>query len=104
MFHSDPQVNWKEKNVTRKLSAKQFPGHNLDNLFHSRTVFVCFCFETGFPLCAALAVVENKLWTRLASNSQRPTYLCLLSAGIKGVRHHRETGFQYTKPLLHYSV
>jgi hypothetical protein len=43
--------------------------------------------ETGF-LCGALAVLELTLQTRLASNSQRFTCLCLSSAGIKGVCHH----------------
>jgi hypothetical protein len=49
-------------------------------------LFVFWFFETGF-LCVALAVLELTLWTRLASNSEI-AYLCLPSAGIKGVRHH----------------
>jgi hypothetical protein len=48
--------------------------------------FFFWFFETGF-LCVALAVLELTLWTRLASNSEI-AYLCLPSAGIKGVRHH----------------
>jgi hypothetical protein len=50
-------------------------------------------FLTGF-LCVALAVLELTLLTRLASNSE--IHLPLpLSAGIKGVHHHR-LAFQVT--------
>jgi hypothetical protein len=48
--------------------------------------FVLFCFV--FPQDIALAVLELTLSSRLASNSQRFTYLCLLVARIKGVLHH----------------
>ena len=44
-------------------------------------------FETGF-LCVALAILELTLQTRLASNSERLTCLCLPSPEIKGVHHH----------------
>jgi hypothetical protein len=47
-------------------------------------------FETGF-LCVALAVPELSLWTRLASNSQRSTYLCLPSAGVEVMCLHLPT-------------
>ena len=42
-----------------------------------------FFFETRF-LCVALAV----LYTRLAWNSHRSIYLCLMSTGIKGEPYH----------------
>lgn len=42
--------------------------------------FVFDFFETGL-VCIALAVLEFDLYTRLASKSQRSTYLCLPSAG-----------------------
>ncbi|XP_052589853.1 mitochondrial import inner membrane translocase subunit Tim23 isoform X2 [Peromyscus californicus insignis] len=40
-------------------------------------------------LCSFAPFLELALETRLASNSQRSAWLCLPSAGIKGVRHHR---------------
>lgn len=53
--------------------------------------FFCFCclwfFETIF-LCFTLAVLELAQYTRLSSNSQISTYLCLLSTGIKSLLHH----------------
>ena len=42
---------------------------------------------TGF-LCVALTVLKLAWWTRIASNSQRFTCLCLWNAGIKGVHLH----------------
>jgi hypothetical protein len=47
-----------------------------------------FCFFGTRLLCVALAVLELALQSRLASNSQRSSCLCLLSARIKGVHHH----------------
>lgn len=44
------------------------------------------CRPSGF-LRVALAVQELTLLTRLASNSQRPTCLCLSSSEIKGLGH-----------------
>jgi hypothetical protein len=52
-------------------------------------IIVCLfrSFETEF--CdVALDVLELTLKTRLTSNSQRSSCLCLLSAGIKGVHYH----------------
>ena len=45
-------------------------------------------FKTGF-LFVALAVMKLVTLSKLAFNSERSAYLCLPSAGIKGVRHHR---------------
>ena len=50
--------------------------------------FVLFCLRQGFSVTLE-PVLELALQTRLASNSQRSTCHCLLSARIKGVRHHR---------------
>ena len=58
-------------------------------------VFVCFFvfwfffwfFETGFPCVIVLAVLELALVDQ-ADSSQGFICLYLLSAGIKGVRHH----------------
>jgi hypothetical protein len=61
----------------------QLPG------LHSRfswLAFFLFFFETGF-LCIALAVLDSLCrpgWPR----TQKSAYLCLPSAGIKGVRQH----------------
>ena len=44
-------------------------------------------FETRF-LCVVLTILELALWTKLVSNSQRSTYLCLPSARIKGIYHY----------------
>lgn len=40
--------------------------------------------------CVALAVLDFVMQTRLTSNSQRSTFLCFTSAGIKGVYHHAQ--------------
>ena len=72
---------------------KYLIGTSTNNLifFHdqNRAFFFCLFFETGFPCVIVLAVLELALIDRLASYSQRFTWLCLLSAGIKGVHHHR---------------
>jgi hypothetical protein len=44
-------------------------------------------FETGF-LCVAQAVLEHTMWTRLTSNSQRSSCLCLPSAETVDLNHH----------------
>lgn len=54
--------------------------------------FICFWFLRQF-ISVALAVLEPALKTRLASNSQRSTCLCLLNAGIKGLCHHYLANF-----------
>ena len=60
-------------------------------------LFVCLFSKTGF-LCVALEpVLELALWTKLASNSHRSACLCLLSTGIKGVRHHSPDMGKYFK-------
>jgi hypothetical protein len=46
-----------------------------------------FFFETRF-LCVALAVLKLALYTRLAWNSHRSIYVCLMSTGIKGESYH----------------
>ena len=53
------------------------------------TLLICnsFVFETGF-LCVDLAVLERPLKTRLTSDLDLLTHF--LSAGIKGMRHHRQ--------------
>jgi hypothetical protein len=51
-------------------------------------LFVLLLFLETWFLYAALAVLKMALQTRLASNSQRSTCLCLPSAGIKGFHHH----------------
>ena len=56
---------------------------------------VCLFVETGF-LCTALAVLEIAPQTRLTSNSQRSTCLCLPSAGIKGLIFKDITLLEYT--------
>lgn len=45
--------------------------------------FGFFCFETG--VCVAPVALDLTMLPRLALNSQRPTCLCLLSTGIKGM-------------------
>lgn len=47
------------------------------------------CFETG-SFYIALAVLELKMKTRLASKSQRSSCLGLPNAGIKGMSHHAQ--------------
>ena len=57
-----------------------------------------FFFSGTRFLCVALVpVLEPTLWTRLALNSQRTICLCLPSAGIKGLYHHRQTPVSYLK-------
>ena len=63
------------------------------------TVFACVfilfaCIEMG-SYYVALAVLELTLYTRLATNSQRSTCLCLPSAGIKAVCHHSDSTFKW---------
>ena len=56
---------------------------------HQRFLF-CFCFlsfKTGFLYETVLAVLELAFQTRLTSNTQRSTCLCLSSAGINGMCH-----------------
>lgn len=48
---------------------------------------VVVCFETA-SLSIAPAVLELAMLTRLASNLQRPSWLCLLYASIKGAPLH----------------
>lgn len=50
-------------------------------------VVVVIVFETGSHY-VVLAVLELVVKTRLTSNSQIYTHLCLLSDEIKGVKHH----------------
>jgi len=47
----------------------------------------CFfvCFETGALYYVALSVLELAIQTKLASNSQKSTCLCVPSVGIKGI-------------------
>ena len=51
-------------------------------------LFLVYFLRQGFSV-ALECVLELTLQTRLASNSQRSACLCLPSAGIKGMRHHR---------------
>jgi hypothetical protein len=51
-------------------------------------IFVCLSFKTVYLCIIALAVLQLALQTRLVSNAQRSTCLCLLSARIKGVHHY----------------
>lgn len=53
---------------------------------HHHFGFVYFFFKAGF-FCEALAVQEFTLQTRLTSNSQRSSHLCLPNAGIKRTYH-----------------
>ena len=46
----------------------------------------CLVFQNRF-FCVALAVLELALQTRLSSNSQISSCLCLLSAGTQGLCH-----------------
>ena len=66
-----------------------------ESLFIPSSLYNCFFFslvfvflETEF-LYVALAVLEPTLQNRLAWNSEISALFCLLSAGIKGVCHHR---------------
>ena len=58
----------------------------------SSFLFLILFFKTRF-LSVQLWDLALALQTRLALNSQRSTCLCLLSARIKGVRHHRPGKF-----------
>jgi hypothetical protein len=51
-------------------------------------VFLFFFSETGF-LCITLALSWNSLCRPGWPRTQKSACLCLLSAGIKGVHHHR---------------
>ena len=52
-------------------------------------LFLFFCFSRqGFSV-VLVPVLELPLYTRLASNSQRSTCLCLPSVRIKSLHHHR---------------
>jgi hypothetical protein len=67
-------------------------------------VCVCVCmyvcvhifrfFETGF-LYIALAVLELNFVDQAGLELRNPACLCLPSAGIKGVRHHRPAIYVY---------
>lgn len=45
-----------------------------------------YTFKIGSLYYVGLAVLELTMQTKLASNSQRSTYLYLLGAGIKGMK------------------
>ena len=49
--------------------------------------FVLFCFQDRVYLHSP-GCTELTWYTRVTSNSQRDTCLCLPSAGIKGMHHH----------------
>jgi hypothetical protein len=51
-------------------------------------VCVCVVYLLRQGLSVTLAIVELTTLARLASNSERFTYPCLLNTEIKGVRHH----------------
>ena len=57
--------------------------------------FICLsvCFLRQF-LFEVQAVLLLTMQTRLVLNSQRSACLCLLSAGIKGVRHHHYLAYR----------
>ncbi|XP_052581469.1 GDNF family receptor alpha-4 isoform X7 [Peromyscus californicus insignis] len=70
----------------------------VDECSHTRNVHLSCLLPHGgkensttpqVSLCSFAPFLELALETRLASNSQRSACLCLPSAGIKGVRHHR---------------
>ena len=65
---------------------------NLNNVSYLNvclTIFLLFLFfETGF-LCVALAVLKLTLCRPGWPLTQKSACLCLPSAGIKGVHHHR---------------
>jgi hypothetical protein len=52
-----------------------------------QTPLLLLLFRDRISLCS-LDALELILYTRLASNSQRYTFLCLLSTGIKDMCHH----------------
>lgn len=49
-----------------------------------------YTFKIGSLYYVGLAVLELTMQTKLASNSQRSTYLYLLGAGIKGMNHYTQ--------------
>lgn len=63
-----------------------------------------FIFLFFFFPCVALPVLELALQSRLASNSQRSTSLCLLSTGIKGICHHCPVLVTYQHNFLEVSL
>jgi hypothetical protein len=56
-------------------------------LYNQLYAFFFFFFEAGSHY-VALVGLGLDMWTRLASNSQRSSSFCTLSAGIKGMHHH----------------
>ena len=52
--------------------------------------FCLFCFLRQRLIFVALAGVGFTIQTQWVLNSQRSAYLCLPSAGIKGVSHHAQ--------------
>ena len=59
--------------------------------------FFQLCIMWNVPLDNTSIVCLNNARATQASNSQRSTYLCLPSAGIKGVRHHHPAKVQHFK-------
>jgi hypothetical protein len=55
-------------------------------------VFVCLfvCFRDRVSLCSLVDSFCKPGWPR----TQKPTCLCLLGAGIKGVPHHRPANYK----------
>lgn len=53
-----------------------------------KSVFQVDFFFLRWSHCVALADLDLTLWTKLASNSQGSSWLCLLSAGIKSLCHY----------------
>ena len=56
------------------------------NFIHLVCLFCCCCFMTEF-LSVSLIVLEFTLWT-IRPQTERSAYLCVPSAGIKGLFHH----------------
>jgi hypothetical protein len=69
-------------------------GHESGDLWFVSLLFV-FVSETESH-CVTLSVLELLMQAKLASNSQKATCLCLLSAGIIGMHH-------YTWPPSHFN-
>ena len=63
-----------------------------------------FLFLETWFFCIVLTVQELALWTRLALNSQRSAWLCLPSAGIKGMCHHFLACFYIFLPCFCFSL
>jgi hypothetical protein len=57
------------------------------NVLQNNDFLYVFGFLEKWFLCVAMAVLELVLYTSLATNSQKSTCLCLLTAGIKGMCH-----------------